>query len=269
MIRVALLGTAGGRAALRAALTAPDITVVGPPRIPRPDRTAGPAAAEAEAEADGGLADADADAGSADPGGKDAAPAAAPADADLVLLAATPDGPPPLAAVRTLRSLPAPPPVVVLTSAPGTEYVAGCLAAGAAGVLDEQADGPVLLSCLRILASGGHVFPSPAAHVPAARAALHRPPPDVAGEHPGLTRLTLREREVLRLLSAGLTNPAISARLGITPATVKEHVSSTLRKLGVSSRTSAAVLAYRAGWTDGGPPEPPPPPAVPPLPAPP
>lgn len=242
MIRVALLGTGRERSALHTALAAPGITVVG---ADRPHREA------------------------ADPG---------PARADLVLLAAAPDRPAPLTAVRSLRSRPAAPPVAVLTSAPGTEYIAGCLAAGAAGVLDQGADRPVLLSCLRILASGGRVFPAPAARVgtpdpdtrPAGRPATRRYPGPAAGDHRALTRLTLRQREVLCLLAAGLTNPAISARLGIAPATVKEHVSATLRKLGVSNRTSAAVLAHRAGWTDGGSPPPaapapcgPPEPAVP------
>ncbi|WP_192883572.1 helix-turn-helix transcriptional regulator [Streptomyces xinghaiensis] len=239
---MALLGAARERSALRTALAAPGITVVGadrPPRLPQPHREP------------------------ADPG---------PARADLVLLAAAPDRPAPLTAVRSLRSRPAAPPVVVLTSAPGAEYIAGCLAAGAAGVLDPGADRPVLLSCLRILASGGRVFPAPAARVrtpdpdtrpdtrgagrPAGRPGTRRNPGPAAGDHRALTRLTLRQREVLCLLAAGLTNPAISARLGIAPATVKEHVSATLRKLGVSNRTSAAVLAHRAGWTDGGRPPP-------------
>ncbi|MCC9739368.1 response regulator transcription factor [Streptomyces sp. MNU89] len=250
MIRVALLGTGRERSALHTALAAPGITVVG---ADRPHREA------------------------ADPG---------PARADLVLLAAAPDRPAPLTAVRSLRSRPAAPPVAVLTSAPGTEYIAGCLAAGAAGVLDQGADRPVLLSCLRILASGGRVFPAPAARVgtpdpdtrPAGRPATRRYP-GPAADHRALTRLTLRQREVLCLLAAGLTNPAISARLGIAPATVKEHVSATLRKLGVSNRTSAAVLAHRAAGPTAGarpgrartlrPPEPAVPLAAPRLPSPP
>ncbi|MEU4686500.1 helix-turn-helix transcriptional regulator [Streptomyces xinghaiensis] len=249
---MALLGAGRERSALRTALAAPGITVLGADRLPRPPRPHREPA---------------------DPG---------PARADLVLLAAAPDRPAPLGAVRSLRSRPAAPPVVVLASAPGAEYIAGCLAAGAAGVLDPGADRPVLLSCLRILASGGRVFPAPAARVrtpdpdtrpdtrgadrPAGRPDTH--PGPAAGDHRALTRLTLRQREVLCLLAAGLTNPAISARLGIAPATVKEHVSATLRKLGVSNRTSAAVLAHRAGWTDGGrPPPAAPAPSAPPEPA--
>ncbi|MCC3651653.1 response regulator transcription factor [Streptomyces sp. S07_1.15] len=257
MIRVALLGAGRERSALRTALAAPGITVVGADRLsrlPQPHR-------------------------------EPAAPGPARADlVDLVLLAAAPDRPAPLTAVRALRSRPAAPPVVVLASAPGAEYIAGCLTAGAAGVLDPGADRAVLLSCLRILASGGRVFPAPAARVrtpaPDTRPAGHRDarpdtrrsPGPAAGDHRALTLLTHRQREVLCLLAAGLTNPAISARLGIAPATVKEHVSATLRKLGVSNRTSAAVLAHRAGWTDGGRPPPaapapsaPPEPAVPPT----
>ncbi len=62
-----------------------------------------------------------------------------------------------------------------------------------------------------------------------------------------LEALTAREREVLQLVSEGLPNKAIAARLGVSDHTVKFHLSSIFGKLGVSTRTEAVRAAVRAG----------------------
>ena len=64
--------------------------------------------------------------------------------------------------------------------------------------------------------------------------------------------LTGREPAVLRLLAAGRTNAQIAAELYISPRTARVHVSSILRKLGVSSRVQAAAIAERAGLLRAG-----------------
>ena len=60
--------------------------------------------------------------------------------------------------------------------------------------------------------------------------------------------LTDRELEILRKVSDGLTNAEIGYALGISPQTVKNHVTSILRKLAVNDRTQAVVTALRRGW---------------------
>jgi DNA-binding NarL/FixJ family response regulator len=64
--------------------------------------------------------------------------------------------------------------------------------------------------------------------------------------------LTEREKAILRLLGAGLSNADIAARLYFSEGTVRNYISSILEKLGVSDRTQAAILALRCGLTDSG-----------------
>ena len=68
-----------------------------------------------------------------------------------------------------------------------------------------------------------------------------------------LDRLTNREREVMTLVAAGLTNDEIEARLFVSPATAKTHVNRAMTKLGARDRAQLVVFAYesglvRAGW---------------------
>jgi len=60
--------------------------------------------------------------------------------------------------------------------------------------------------------------------------------------------LSTRELEVLELVASGCTNREIAARLDISNQTVKNHISSILRKLAVNDRTQAVVYALRRGW---------------------
>lgn len=71
---------------------------------------------------------------------------------------------------------------------------------------------------------------------------------------PGLGQLTGREREVMALVGAGLSNDEIAARLVVSPATAKTHVSRAMVKLAARDRAQLVVYAYesglvRPGWT--------------------
>jgi DNA-binding NarL/FixJ family response regulator len=84
--------------------------------------------------------------------------------------------------------------------------------------------------------------------------------PRPASYPPGvLAGLTAREREVLELLSEGMSNREIAGKLFIAPKTASVHVSNILAKLGASSRTEAAAIAHRQGPAEAPVPAPPPP----------
>jgi len=153
--------------------------------------------------------------------------------------------------------------VVVLTTFDDDEHVFGALRAGASGFLVKDVEPEELLQAVRVVARGdallapsvtrsliaafttGHAGPGagdgPAAGRPAA------PPRAEPGAPPGLATLTDREREVVALVAAGLSNDEIAARLVVSPLTAKTHVSRAMTKLAARDRAQLVVLAYAHG----------------------
>jgi DNA-binding NarL/FixJ family response regulator len=139
--------------------------------------------------------------------------------------------------------------VLVLTTFDLDAYVDEALAAGAAGFLLKTVDAPALIAAVRAVARGDGVLAPEVTRRVLARlpAAAPAPAPDPV---PGLDALTARERDVLACLGEGLSNAEIAARLVISEATTKTHVSRVLAKLGLRSRMQAAVAARTAGLVD-------------------
>jgi DNA-binding NarL/FixJ family response regulator len=127
--------------------------------------------------------------------------------------------------------------VVALTSVLEDASVVGAVRAGAIGYLLKDTLAPDLRRAIKAAAAGQvQLSPSAAARLMREVKAPDRP-----------EALSQRELEVLRLLARGLANKEIARDLGITEKTVKTHVSSILGKLGVQSRTQAALYAGRVG----------------------
>jgi DNA-binding NarL/FixJ family response regulator len=141
--------------------------------------------------------------------------------------------------------------VLILTTFDLDEYVFEALRAGASGFLLKDVQPAQLVDAVRVVARGeallaptvtrrlldrfAHALPGPP----------EEPPPE-------LSSLTEREREVLALLAAGFSNAELAERLFLSETTVKTHVSSILRKLGLRDRVQAVVLAYQAGLVRPG-----------------
>jgi len=127
------------------------------------------------------------------------------------------------------------------------EVVTEMIEAGAAGYVREDASVDEFREVVRLAARGeARVAPQIASSLfsrLAALASVLR-----ADERAKNVKLTPRELEILRLVAEGLTNKEIAARLHVEQQTVKNHMSSILRKLSVNDRTQAVVYAMRQGW---------------------
>ncbi len=134
--------------------------------------------------------------------------------------------------------------VLVLTTFDLDEYVFGALRAGASGFLLKDSDAATVIDAVRTVARGeGMLAPAVTRRLIREFAGTGRPADRAEEEPPGLDTLTRREREVLGCLGEGMSNATVARHLRMAEATVKTHVSRVLAKLGLSSRTQAAVLA--------------------------
>ena len=143
--------------------------------------------------------------------------------------------------------------VLVLTTFDEDEVVLSAIRAGAAGFLLKTAEAGELVSAVRRVAAGdGVVAPEVTRRVfrELATASTRNSPTGDGQATAQLERLTVRERDVLTQLGAGASNSQLARELGISEATAKTHVSRVLAKLGVQSRTQAALVARDAGLMD-------------------
>ncbi|MGI5129208.1 response regulator [Pseudonocardia sp. CA-107938] len=135
--------------------------------------------------------------------------------------------------------------VLVLTTYADDESIVGALAAGARGYLTKDTGRAEIAAAIRSAAAGQSTFDAEVSRRLIAALAADAPPRSVDPDRDGLTA---REREVLALIGAGLSNGAIAERLVVSPTTVKTHINNAFAKIGATSRTEAARYAFRAGW---------------------
>jgi DNA-binding NarL/FixJ family response regulator len=164
--------------------------------------------------------------------------------------------------------------VVVLTTFDDDETVFSALRAGASGFLVKDVEPDELLQAVRVVARGDALLspsvtraviaafagggPSPGPRAPdqadtaAYRASRGPGRPDAGAGRaapPGLASLTGREREVVALVAAGLSNDEIARKLVVSPLTAKTHVSRAMTKLNARDRAQLVVFAYEYGLT--------------------
>jgi DNA-binding NarL/FixJ family response regulator len=139
--------------------------------------------------------------------------------------------------------------IVMLTTFDLDEYVFEALRSGASGFLVKDTEPVELIRAVRAVASGDALLSPRATRSLVEEYAARAKPADLS---PELDFLTDREREVMALVAAGLSNEDIGRRLFMSPATAKTHVSRAMVKLGARDRAQLVVFAYESGLVRPG-----------------
>ena len=150
-----------------------------------------------------------------------------------------------ITATRRLRARPRAPEVIVLTTFDADENVLGGLRAGASGFLLKDSPPAQIVDAIRRVAAGDPILSPVITRRLMDRAVAESGTKDKA--RAALTGLTPREHEVVLGIAQGETNAEIAARLYMSVATVKAHITHILTKLGATNRTQIALLAHDAG----------------------
>ncbi|NEE00918.1 response regulator transcription factor [Phytoactinopolyspora halotolerans] len=146
-----------------------------------------------------------------------------------------------IAAIRGLEQVK----VLILTTYDTDAYVFDALQAGASGFLLKDAGPAELLQAIRVVAAGDALLAPKVTRRLIAQVTATRTAQRLAEDR--LSVLTQREREVVALVGEGLSNPEIGARLFLSPATARTHVSNAMVKLGARDRAQLVVIAYQTG----------------------
>jgi DNA-binding NarL/FixJ family response regulator len=135
--------------------------------------------------------------------------------------------------------------VIILTTFESDEYVYQAIRAGASGFLVKDSEPAELIQAVRVVARGDALL-SPSITKKLITDLASRPDSRRATGRE-LDGLTEREREVMTLVAAGLSNDEIAGRLFVSPLTAKTHVSRIMTKLHARDRAQLVVLAYECG----------------------
>lgn len=154
-----------------------------------------------------------------------------------------------LAAAAEIRRIAPDTAVVMLTTFSEDEYIARALGDGASGFLLKSGDPRELIAGVTAVADGAAYLSPKVAHrvITELGAGAGGRMSRAAAAREQVQQLTDREREVLALVGAGMSNADIGRRLYLVEGTVKAYVSAILSRLGVRNRVQAAVVAHEAG----------------------
>ena len=135
--------------------------------------------------------------------------------------------------------------VLILTTYDTDAYIFEALQAGASGFMLKDAGPAELLHAVRVVAGGDALLAPSITRRIIAQFTADRIATQSAEDR--LEPLTPREREVLALVGEGMTNEEIGAKLFLSPATARTHVSRAMSKLGARDRAQLVVIAYQTG----------------------
>ncbi|MDQ1370736.1 MAG: hypothetical protein QOF20_3089 [Acidimicrobiaceae bacterium] len=150
-----------------------------------------------------------------------------------------------ITATRLVRDRPRPPDVIVLTTFDADADVLRALRAGASGFLVKDSPPAEIAAAIRRVAAGDPILSPSITRRLMNHAVVEGDTRERA--QAALDDLSPREREVVVAIADGQTNAEIAARLAMSVATVKAHITHTLVKLGLTNRTQIALLAHDAG----------------------
>lgn len=141
-------------------------------------------------------------------------------------------------------------PLLIFTASEHPDDIRSALGNGASAYIPKTTDVNLLGTIIRLVHAGGLYVPPSLAHALTSPQFGNDPLPGspVPADRSHLPSLTLRQHQVLHLLSEGLSNAEIGERLHLNISTVKSHVTSILKTLGVERRTQAVLLFKQAEW---------------------
>jgi DNA-binding NarL/FixJ family response regulator len=166
---------------------------------------------------------------------------------DVVLMDVRMPGVDGITATGRISALPEPPKVIVLTTFQLDEYVFGALRAGASGFLLKDTPPTDIIRAVRLVAAGEAMLSPSVTRTLIEQFGTQRSATRRAAAEQAVRALTEREREVAAEVAEGRSNAEIAARLYMSEATVKAHVSRLMAKLGAANRVQVAITTRDAG----------------------
>jgi DNA-binding NarL/FixJ family response regulator len=178
--------------------------------------------------------------------GREAVERARRLDPDVVLMDVRMPDLDGIAATRALTRAAGRARVLILTTFEQDDYIFGALRAGASGFLLKRTRPEELIAAVHTIGAGDSLL-SPSVTRRVIDRMARQPSPTL--DHAKLHELTPRERDVLELMSRGLSNREIAAELTVEESTIRTHVKRILMKLGLRDRVQAVIFAYEGGIT--------------------
>jgi DNA-binding NarL/FixJ family response regulator len=154
---------------------------------------------------------------------------------------------------RQLASERQPTRVIIMTAYDDIEQVIHAIRAGASAYCPKEIDPEQLMEVIRHVVAGRYVVHDKVFDKDGVEEWMDKGVQSIAGRYyvdlsETMSPLSPREMEILQYVTRGLSNKEIAQTLQISHQTVKNHMTSILRKLAVDDRTQAAVFALRRGW---------------------